>query len=48
MKRRWMLIMTMVVLCGYLFSCSAKEDQTGSQPPQSQESPQREPWSLIY
>lgn len=48
MKRRWMLIMTIVVLCGYLFSCSAKEGQKRSEPPQSQESHQRDPWSLIY
>lgn len=44
MKKRWVLIMTMLILGGSLFSCSQKETESS----QAQESHQREPWSLIY
>ncbi len=48
MKKRWVLIMIMLILCGYLFSCSQKEEGKNIESSQSQESHQREPWSLIY
>ncbi|MDE5976866.1 MAG: hypothetical protein K2G70_00135 [Turicibacter sp.] len=47
MKKRWGLIITILVLSGCLFSCSASGDQKTEQTQGAQESMQHEPWSLI-
>ncbi|MDO4926699.1 MAG: hypothetical protein Q3980_13710 [Turicibacter sp.] len=48
MKKRWFVITLMLIMSGYLISCSQTADDQNNNQPNTHESTHREPWSLIY
>ncbi len=47
MKKRWFVITLILIMSGYLISCSPIEENQKNNQPNPYESSHREPWSLI-